>query len=195
MHIEFLVEELSAEKALRCLLPALLPDEVTFEIHAHRGKPDLLSKLSGRLAGYASWIPEDWRICILVDQDKDNCLELKRCLVDTAKQAGIRALVRIAVEELESWFFGDPLAVHQAYPRVSPTFADKAKYRNPDAIRGGTSEALERELQRAQYYKGGLPKSQVAHDIARFMDPARNRSKSFQVFRDGLQALLTSWGS
>lgn len=190
MHIEFLVEEYSVERVLRCLLPRMLPEEVTFDVHPHQGKPDLLRKLPGKLAGYAKWMPRDWYICILVDQDEDDCMYLKSNIASIASRAGVSALVRIAVKELESWFFGDPQAVRQAYPRVSSTLGQKARYRNPDAIRGGAWEALERELQRARYYPGGMPKAQVAYDIARFMDPSRNRSRSFQVVHAGLLALV-----
>jgi hypothetical protein len=142
MHIEFLVEEYSVERVLRCLLPRMLPEQVTFEIHPHQGKPDLLSKLPGKLAGYARWMPPDWCICILVDQDEDDCLDLKGTITRIASRAGVRALVRIAVKELESWFFGDAQAIHQAYPRVSCTLDRRAKYRNPDAIRGGHGKRL-----------------------------------------------------
>ncbi len=96
---------------------------------------------------------------------------------------------RIAVEELEAWFFGDVQALRAAYPRISPTLAQRAKFRDSDAITGGTWEALERELQRVGYFAGGLSKITAAREISLHMDPARNRSKSFQVFREGLLQL------
>jgi len=90
---------------------------------------------------------------------------------------------RIAVEELEAWFFGDVDAVRAAYPKVSLTLSAKAAYRNPDAIRGGTREALEHVLRQSGYHKQGLPKIENARTIARHMDPDRNRSRSFRCFR------------
>lgn len=39
-HVEVLVEEPSAEAALEVLLPKLL-GAVTFQIHAHQGKPEV----------------------------------------------------------------------------------------------------------------------------------------------------------
>jgi len=66
----------------------------------------------------------------------------------------------------------------------------KAKFRDPDAIEGGTWEALESELQRKGYFQGGLAKIEAAKAISSYMDPERNRSKSFQVFRDGLQEMV-----
>lgn len=97
---------------------------------------------------------------------------------------------RILIEDLESWCFGDVDAMVAAYPGVAPTLAQKAKYRDSDAIKGGTWEALERVLQCAGHHCGGLAKIQAARDRAEHMDPNRNRSKSFQVFRDAIVASL-----
>ena len=66
----------------------------------------------------------------------------------------------------------------------------KKKYRDSDAIRGGTYEALEHLLKKAGYYGDNLPKREVAQNIAQHMEPSRNRSKSFQVFVEGLKACV-----
>ena len=202
MHVEFLVEEPSAEAALQNLLPKIVGNVATFTIHPYQGKPDLLKKLPIRLKGYRYWLPEDWRIVILVDTDDDDCLELKAQLEQIAWDAGLatksavppgqqfQVLNRLAIEELEAWFFGDVEALHAAYPRLSPTLGQRAKYRNPDAITGGTWEALERLLQRLSYFPEGLPKITVARKVSRHIDPVRNRSRSFQVFREGLLAII-----
>ncbi len=50
-------------------------------------------------------------------------------------------------------------------------------------------ETMERILQRAGYYPGGLPKKEVARNISENMDPMQNRSKSFQVFPDTLMKI------
>ncbi|HHW14769.1 MAG TPA: DUF4276 family protein [Firmicutes bacterium] len=184
MHIEFLVEEQSAEVALQNLLPRMTGNAATYRIHPFQGKPDLLAKLPQRLRGYASWMPADWRIVVLVDQDRDNCVELKQRLERTAAEAGLttkstaaarnqrlHVINRIAVEELESWYFGDTRALVEAYPGVPTTLDRKAPYRDPDGIRGGTWEALERVLQRAGYYPGGLLKIEAARVISRHMAP------------------------
>lgn len=197
-HIELLIEEPSAENALNNLLPKILGHN-DFKIHPHNGKADLLKKLSGRLKGYKRWIPGDWKIVVLIDEDRQNCLKIKQNLESIAKQAGFitksknpvsfQVLNRIAVEELEAWFFGDIPALVSAYPKVQATLAEKAGYRNPDFIKGGTWEKLEKVLQQAGYFSTGLPKLEVASAISRHMVPASNRSKSFQVFLSGLQAI------
>lgn len=201
MHVEFLVEEESCAEFLKILAPQLLKPDDTFCIHPFAGKPDLLKKLPERLRGYASWLPQDWKIVVLVDRDQDECVGLKSRMDTSARNAGLRTsskspdksrfqvLNRIAIEELEAWFFGDVQAITTAYPRVPGTLADKRKYRNSDAITGGTWEALERTLQAAGYYPAGMPKIEVARNVARHMVPDRNRSPSFKTFIDAIRMM------
>jgi hypothetical protein len=203
MHIEVLVEEASAEAALRNILPMILAPNTTFRVHPFQGKPDLLKSLPNRLQGYARWIPENMRILVLVDEDRQECQILKAKLETMAQQAGLvtksrpvtggrfSVINRIAIEELEAWFFGDITALRAAYPRVPANLDRRAAYRIPDAISGGTAEALERVLKKAGYYAGGLPKIEAARKISQHMDPGRNTSGSFQMFRDALRALHT----
>ena len=192
-YLEFLVEDRSQEAFLQELLPSHLPAGITFRIYPHRGKRDLLSKLDGRLRGYARWPGNNWRIFVLVDRDADDCQKLKQRLEDMSAQVGLRTRTRaggnswqvvnrIVIEELEAWYFGDPEAICNAYPRVSLRTLNQARYRDPDAIKGGTWEALERVLQRNGYFCGGISKIEAARTIAAQIDPQRNRSRSFQVF-------------
>lgn len=64
-----------------------------------------------------------------------------------------------------------------------------AKTADPDAIPGGTAEALERVFQEANCWNGKL-KYQWATTIAPHLDPARNTSASFQTFWHGVQMIL-----
>ena len=200
MHIEFLVEEPSAEAALNNIVPKIIGAAATFKIHPYQGKSDLLARLPARLAAYRRWIPADWRIVVLIDADAQDCHQLKAQLEKAACDAGFvtksaalgarfEVLNRLAIEELEAWFFGDVEALCAAYPRMSRNLGDKARYRHPDAIRGGTWEALERELKRRGYFSGGLEKITAARAISAEMEPKRNRSPSFGVFRDGILAM------
>ena len=93
---------------------------------------------------------------------------------------------RLAIEELEARYFGDWEAVRAAYPRTSATIPSQSKYRNPDAIAGGTWEAFERVLQKAGYFTGGLRKVEAARAVATHMEASRNTSPSFCAFRDVL---------
>lgn len=193
-HVEVLVEEPSMEAALRVLLRGML-GERSFEVYPHSCKHELLQSLPYRLRGYERWLPEGWRIVVIVDRDDDQCGELKRRLEEMATSAGLRtrsgaggfpyAVVnRIAIEELEAWYFGDWEAVRTAYPRVPATIPAKAQYRNPDAIAGGTWEAFERVLKNVGYFRTGLRKIEAARAIARHMVPERNTSRSFQALRE-----------
>lgn len=206
MLLEVLVEELSAEEAVRRLLPRLVGPDVAFEVHSFQGKRDLLAKLPERLRGYARWMASgvETRVVVLIDEDRQDCRVLKAQLDRAAADAGLRAksvvgpgepfvvLNRLAVEELEAWFFGDCSAVRAAYPGVPPTLEAKARFRHPDAIAGGTWEQLERVLQGAGHHRGGLAKVQAARDIARHMDPSRNTSPSFACFVAGVRALVAA---
>ncbi len=191
MHVEFFVEEPSAAMALRWIVPKILGGEHTFCIHPFRDKQELLREIGSRLKAYSSWLPSDWHIVVLLDEDRQDCRELKGRVLEAAKEAGLagRVLCRIAVEELESWYFGDMEALRSAYPKLPRGLDRKAKYREPDAIRGGTWEALDRLLRRYGY-PAGLVKTEAARSIARHMAPSRNRSHSFQVFRTGLLRLV-----
>lgn len=203
MHIEFFVEEESCAEALKILVPRIIGTSVSFgPPHSFQGKTDLLKSLPARLQGCRHWFPDDWRIVVVIDRDDDNCVKLKAELDEIAVKNGFatrkasrlgghfEVLNRIAVEELEAWFFGDVEALVQAYPRVPPNLAQKSRYRDPDAIKGGAWESLERVLQQAGYYRAGMPKIEVARNISRFMNPDRNRSHSFGVFCAGLRTMI-----
>ena len=184
------------EAMLSVLLPRILGAEVTYRFHDLGGKWSLLTKLEKRLKGYAEWIPDDYRILILVDRDSDDCKELKKRICESISAAGLthksevpvgqmyQCAIRIPIEELEAWLFGDCPAIRAVYPKVPSALENKSKFRDPDAIAGGTWEQLERVLQRAGYHLGGLPKVEVAAEIAEHMDVWSNKSRSFGAFRD-----------
>jgi hypothetical protein len=192
-HLEVLVEEPSMEAFLRALLPRLLPQDRTFEIHPFQGKSDLLGKLAARLGAYAKWLPPDWRLVVVVDSDDDDCRALKRQLEQIATRAGFttrtalrgpqwQLVNRVAIEELEAWYFGDWAAVCAAYPRAAPNVPGRRQFRDSDAIAGGTWEAFERVMQMRGYFKGGLAKIEAARAIGVYVDPTRCRSASFAAF-------------
>ncbi len=195
------VEEDSMEAALEHLLPKLLGD-IEFQIIRFQCKDDLLKNAPARLKGYAAWLPENWRILVLVDRDDDDCLVLKAEMENMAAAAGLltktavrhgqcfQVVNRIAIEELEAWFIGDWLAVQTAYPRVPATLPQKAGFRDPDAVAGGTWEALERVLKKAGYFGAGLRKVELARAVAPQMELSRNQSRSFQAFASAVAAAM-----
>lgn len=185
------------EAFLLAALPKILSADRSFSIHPFQGKSDMMMKLESRLHAYQKWLPEDWRIVVVVDRDDDDCHVLKQQMESAARSAGLRTRTstkstqwqlvnRIAIEELEAWYFGDWTAVQMAYPRVSKSVPGKRQYRDADAIAGGTWEAFERVMKQYGYYQSGLAKIEAARNIGAHIDPQRSQSPSFQVFRDAL---------
>ena len=159
VHLEFLVEEQSAEVALRILVPKIVGQTITFDLHPFQGKHDLMRGLPARLRAYARWVQPTWiqaggtGIVVLIDEDRQDCKRLKAELEDAAAVAGLPTkssveagipfvvLNRVVVEELEAWFLGDCEAIRAAYPTVPGSIERRSAYRQPDEIRGGTWEA------------------------------------------------------
>jgi len=197
----FLVEEQSMEEFLRAWLPRFLPATCMYRIHSHRGKDDLFDKLEARLRSYSAWREEGRRIFVLVDRDNDDCRELKQKIEKTAAAVKMKTrravgrsewdlVSRIAIEELEAWYFGDWEAVRRAFPRVPSRIPASAPYRDPDGITGGTWEAFERVMMRAGYFKTGLRKTEAAKAIGKNIELGRSRSKSFRLLASALQEAL-----
>ena len=203
MHLVFMLEEPSTEAFLQGFLPGVFPDGVSWDLHPFNGKQELLRELPVRLKAYRSWLPEDWRIVVLLDEDRQDCRVLKRTMEAMALGAGFATrsapardgrfvvLNRIAVEELEAWFLGDITALAEAFPGVPPTLGQREKFRDPDGVSGGTWEALERVLQDAGHFAGGLGKIALAREMGPRLNPARNTSGSFRVFAEGLASIIS----
>lgn len=183
---------------LETLIPRVAPS-LTHSIHEHRNKTDLLAKLPRRLRGYARWIPSDYRVLVVVDRDRDDCVRLKQQLDAAAADAGLATsaatrgtqpfvVSRIAIQELEAWYFGDWAAVRRAYPRVPADVPRQARYRDPDSI-GDTWEALETILQDAGYFSGGLRKVELARTLAPQLVPDDNTSSSFGALVRALRTM------
>lgn len=196
-RVELFVEEPSAAAALRILVPKIRGD-LEYRIYEFQGCHDLLTKLPDRLRGFARSLPAESRLIVLIDRDRHDCVGLKKKILAIGQKAGLRCearpgspaqlFVRIAVEELEAWFFGDVPALRRAYRGIPETLARKAAYRTPDAIKN-TWEQLQKVLQQAGHFPGGLEKIRCAREVAAHMDPASNLSHSFRVFRDSLLRL------
>ncbi|MGL4745334.1 MAG: DUF4276 family protein [Dermatophilaceae bacterium] len=204
LHVVFLVEEPSMESLLDAVVPQLHPT-LSYQVYTFNGKKNLLKNVPERLRSYSRIRQhQDLRVCVVVDRDSDDCVELAARMTRFARDAGLSVasvrnarpggfIARIAVEELAAWLLGDVAALRQVYPRLSEKHVSGRRFRDPDAIGGGTWEALERVLQNAGYHQGGLPKVRVAQAVGPHLnlDPDRSSSASFRQFVSGLHLLVT----
>ena len=216
MHLEVLVEDASGKIALDALLPKMLPPEGhTFRTIAYKGigrlpqdltasvdpaKRILLNNLPRLLRGYGK-SSQNHSVAVIVVLDLDrrpDCVVFKRemtALLD-ACQPRPDAYFRIAIEEMEAWFFGDASALLAAYPRAKRDIL--ARYQQDsicgtweklaDAIHPGGSA----ELQRQGWPAPGIAKCDWAGSIAPRMEPATNQSPSFRALHTLVQRLTTA---
>jgi hypothetical protein len=134
-------------------------------------------------------------VVIVVDTDKRDCVGFLQELKSVADSCNSppHTLFRLAIEEIEAWYFGDREALLAAYPKAK---VDVLGRYVQDSI-CGTWELLADALFKggsAAIRKDGWPlPGQVKHEWAKkigpFMDPDRNLSPSFRKFRDGLRRL------
>lgn len=213
MHFEVLAEDRSGSIALDHVLKKILgPNNAahSWRVHPYRGigripkdlrsgkdpkKRLLLDRLPGILQGYGRSLPDvgPAAVIVVVDSDARDCRAFKRELLHVldACNPRPRTLFRIAVEESEAWLLGDRDAVKAAYPGARDSVLDGYVQDSicgtwellADAIHPGGSPAL------GKWPASGQAKCEWAERIAPRMDVDRNRSRSFQVFRDGVRKL------
>lgn len=142
---------------------------------------------------------DNYAMIIVVDLDDRDCVKFKKELLVVSNKiySGIyphpKVLFRIAIEEIESWLLGDTSAVQMAYPNAKTDVL--SKYRQDSIC--GTWEVLAdaileggaTNLNKAGYISTGKAKCEWAKEISSHMNIDNNRSKSFQVFRDGIRQL------
>lgn len=213
MHIEILVEDSSGEKLLQMLLPQFLGPQGephTWRLHAYKGigripkglamktdpaKRILLDRLPKVLRGYGK-TPGIDAVVVVVDTDKRDCVafldELKE--VAAACNPVPITLFRLAIEEIEAWYFGDQDALLAAYPRAKQDVLGKYVQDSAcdtwellaDAVHLGGSAAIKK----AGWPLPGQVKHEWAEKIGPLMKPERNISPSFGKLRDGLRRLV-----
>ena len=133
-------------------------------------------------------------VVVVVDSDDKDCVKFKQDLLDVLYGCDPRpnTLFRIAIEESEAWLLGDRAAVKAAYPNARDAVLNTYFQDSicgtwevmADAVHPGGSLPL-----RVGYQVAGKAKSDWAKEIAPHMDVDANKSKSFQVFRDGVRNL------
>jgi hypothetical protein len=175
-RLVFLLEEYSMKILLDGLLPRLMPG-LQFLCVPHEGRQDLEKSIPRKLR---AWREPGVRFVVVRDNDGCDCRALKVRLVEACEQ-GRRAdtLVRIACQELEAWYFGEPEALAAAFG--NPHLVDlgeQARFRDSDAV-AQPSVALEGLVPEFQKVSG-------ARLMASHLTRERNRSPSFRCFIDGI---------
>lgn len=216
MHFEILVEGQTELTVLSILMNKILGEynqPHTWKIHKHQGVgrlPDdfseepnpkdrtLLHNLPSKLRAYGNSMGDNEAVVLLIDlDDREDCIEFKaeiNTILDFCEQKPI-FLIRIAIEELESWYFGDRNAIIQAFINYNEnvfesyiqdsqcgTWEKLAEIIHPGGI--NTLESFGRRSVRILEEK-----RKWAVAIAPNMNVEENNSPSFCCFRDGLRRL------
>ena len=183
-RVVIMTEEESMTAFLRQVLPVAFPERVQnvdWLIIQHRGKSELEASIARKIR---AWREPHVRFLIARDNDGADCKALKARLVLLLPDPPLPPCrVRIVCQQLESWLLGDPDALAAAYPQAGrhPSFRSWTRL-DPDGLPNAAELVHHLTRTRAKVTR--------ADAVARHMDPARNRSRSFRVFMEGLEALL-----
>ncbi|MDR3198084.1 MAG: DUF4276 family protein [Planctomycetaceae bacterium] len=220
MHFEILVEDASGKLLLEHLIPKILGpkgkpnkyriiniQELKYRVMAqmprHLAKTlpwdtILLQTLTIQLRAYRKSLPyKNVIVIIVVDLDYHDFKTFYNQLASLFSMSNPVPAggVRLAVEEIEAWLLGDPVAVRRAYPFANEFVLKSYKQDSicgtwewlADAIFYGGSE----RLTEIGYPKIGREKCQWADNIGQYMTIDSNQSPSFQAFRDLLRQFIT----
>jgi len=199
MRLYFLVEGKSEETFLKHWLPRFLPSHTSFLIITHRGKgklprenpmpkepsrQGLLDQLPMKLRAYGKALsPDTARVIVLLDQDEDDCLELKSRIIDALACCNPRpeTLVRIAVKETEAFYLGDKAAIRRAFHRSlhKKKLNEYQPDRHPES---GTWEIFAKIVKATSEDKVGWARTMAENMAADRPYPNDNQSVSFRNF-------------
>lgn len=202
MRLHILVEGPSEAAFLERWFPRFLPQH-TLKIIQHRGKgrlpgqdnawpharrEGLLDQLAAKLRVYGRVLnPATDRVLVFLDQDNDPCPELKQRLLAVLEACDPRPVVlfRIAIEETEAFYLGDPTAIRRAFPQ-----ARLRRLRNyvQDSV-CGTWEVFQEVIGATWEDKVEWAEKMGLHLGTSWRGSDANRSPSFQQFCQGLLRL------
>jgi len=172
----FLLEEYSMKVLLDGLLPRLFPD-LPFLCIPHEGKQDLEKSVPRKLR---AWREPAVRFIVIRDNDGGDCQALKMRITKLCHEGGRDdALVRIACQELEAWYLGEPDAMAEAFGDDElRLIGNRAGYRVPDDVQQPSAE-IAKLVPNFQKVTG-------ARKMALKLSRNRNKSRSFQLLMKGV---------
>jgi hypothetical protein len=202
MKLQVLVEGPADAAFFRTWLPRFLVGH-TAQIIQHRGKgrlsgqptqppgrrrEGLLDQLPEKLRAYGRALnPETDRVLVVLDLDDDDCMDLKRRLLavlDTCDPKPV-VLFRIAIEETEAFYLGDPEAIRKAFPTARLA---KLQTYTQDSI-CGTAEVFQEVIGASREDKVGWAERMAAHLGTSWRGAAANHSPSFRQLCQGILKL------
>ncbi|HEX5052994.1 MAG TPA: DUF4276 family protein [Planctomycetota bacterium] len=186
-RLVLLVEEYSMKVLLDGLLPRLVPG-LEFRCVPHEGKQDLEKSVPRKLR---AWQEPGVRFAVVRDNDGADCRRLKTRLVGLCVEGGrADTLVRIACQELEAWYLGDPAAIADAFEAPGlRTLARKARYRDPDKVQQPAAALAElvpafQKVSGARAMASRLSEGTASHSFGVFLRGVRNIAQAMQRNED-----------
>lgn len=209
-YIEILIEDKSGEILVRQIMDkyCAVKNDIEYRINSFKGigkipnklnnlsqikSQRLLNDLPMYLKGMDSSLknmPYRKAIFVILDNDNENCTELKEKLVNMYRSLGITVQVFfcIAIEEMESWLLGDKEALLKAYPDARKQFLQKYVQDSivgtwetlADIVYKGGLKALRRNA--SSYYEIGKFKCECADHVGQYLNINNNESPSFNYF-------------
>jgi hypothetical protein len=147
----------------------------------HEGKSHLERSIPRKIGSWQA--PGPTRFVVMRDNDGADCFARKAALKKLIPKVALnRVKIRLVMQELESWYLGDPQALREAGlidALLARSWSKKQKYRNPDAIRHAKEEFRRSVGERGQ--------TELARLIGPHLAPDRNHSASFHAFVGALR--------
>ncbi|MDR1009342.1 MAG: DUF4276 family protein [Rickettsiales bacterium] len=183
-NLVFLLEEKSARNMLEQIVPSIIDiKNISVYYFDFNGKSDLKKNIELKMR---FWKLKDTFFIILQDQDANDCKILKSELVSKCEASGRKHyLVRIACRELESFYFGNLMAVERALliPGLANKYKNTKRFRSPDDIVSPGQHLIE-------ITKGKYIKTTGSTEIGKYLMRDDNKSNSFNILVSGIRKTL-----
>ena len=177
-EIVFFLEGASEENFLKGFLGQHLKKNIERKFIKFEGKQDLLKTLENKMC---LWTESNTYFFILVDQDNNDCKELKNELLKICqKTKKAHYDVCIACRVLENWYLGNLSLVSKVYKKDQLiNNYNKSPLRN--AISGDGLDSLD-GYKKLEELKIGYQKIAGSRELGKIFTKENNASLSFKIF-------------